>query len=172
MKYPIMADSGANFHMFREKKFFTSITPTTGRVILGDGTTTLDILGVGTVKCTIGSNTLIIPNVRYVRSLAESIYSLFLHIKQPNHGLESSFESGLKIIFPSFHTTAVIGSDDIYLDAEPHVENNVNFSSVLYSTSDGHDVLCRHTTVSQNDISNISSDLNLLDNLRQYYSEV
>ncbi len=33
-------------------------------------------------------------------------------------------------------------------------------------------MLCRHTTVSQNDISNISSDLNLLDNLRQYYSEV
>jgi len=172
MKYPIIADSGANFHMFREKEFFTSITPITGQVILGDGTTKLDILGVGIVKCTIGSNTLIIPNVRYVLSLAESIYSLFLHIKQPNHGLESSFESGLKIIFPSFHTTALIGSEDIYLDAEPHVENNVNFSSVLYSTSAGHDVLCRHTTVSQNDVSNISSDLNLLDNLHQYYSEV
>ncbi len=63
MKYPIIADSGANFHMFREKESFTSITPITGQAILGDGTTTLDILGVGIVKCTIGFNTLIIPNV-------------------------------------------------------------------------------------------------------------
>jgi hypothetical protein len=59
MKYSIIADSGANFHMFKEKECFTSITPTTGRVILGDGTTTLDILGIGTVKCTIGPHTVL-----------------------------------------------------------------------------------------------------------------
>ncbi len=45
--------------MFKEKECFTSITPTTGRVILGDGTTTLDILGIGTVKCTIGPHTVL-----------------------------------------------------------------------------------------------------------------
>jgi hypothetical protein len=49
MQYPIIADSGANFHMFREREFFKSITPTKGRVKMGDGTTTLDVLGIGTV---------------------------------------------------------------------------------------------------------------------------
>jgi len=41
MKYPIIADSGANHHMFRDKKFFEDITPASGTVILGDGKTTL-----------------------------------------------------------------------------------------------------------------------------------
>jgi hypothetical protein len=49
------------------------LTPASGRVILGDGTTTLDIKGVGTVRCMIGPNMLRIPNVRYVPGLAESI---------------------------------------------------------------------------------------------------
>ncbi len=48
MKYPIIADSGANFHMFKEVEFFTSLTPTQGHLILGDGTTKLPIHGIGT----------------------------------------------------------------------------------------------------------------------------
>jgi len=35
MQYPIIADSGANFHMFREREFFESLNPSSGRVILG-----------------------------------------------------------------------------------------------------------------------------------------
>jgi len=137
-------------------------------VILGYGTTTLGIRGIGKVKCTIGPHTLNIPNVRYVPGLAESIYSLFLHIKQPDHGLQSSFD----YIFPSFHTTAVIGSDDIYLDAEPHGENNVTFSPVSVSSSVCDDPICRHTTVPQNHVIDTSPNTHLLDNLRQYYSMV
>jgi hypothetical protein len=62
---------------------------------------------------------LTIPGVCYIPDLAESIYSLFQHLKSPDHGLHSSFEGGLTIIFPSFQMTAIIGKDDVYLDACP-----------------------------------------------------
>jgi hypothetical protein len=39
--YPIIADSGANFHMFKERKFFVSLLPVNGKVLLGDGKTSL-----------------------------------------------------------------------------------------------------------------------------------
>jgi len=63
MIFPVIADSGANYHMFRDREFFETISPASGNVILGDGKTTLPILGVGTVKCKIGSNILTIPDV-------------------------------------------------------------------------------------------------------------
>ncbi|MFN9983563.1 MAG: hypothetical protein ACK53Y_26800, partial [bacterium] len=80
MSYPIIADSGANFHMFSALEFFESITPMSGKVILGDGRTSLEIKGVGTIKLKFGNDCLLVPEVRYVPDLAESIYSLFLHI--------------------------------------------------------------------------------------------
>jgi hypothetical protein len=104
MQYPIIADSGANFHMFKDREFFETLHPASGNVILGDGKTSLSIKGVGTVKCKIGSHVLWIENVRYIPDLAESIYSLFLHIQCPSHGLHSSFNTGLFIVFPEFRT--------------------------------------------------------------------
>jgi len=83
MLFLIIADSGANFHMFWEKEFFTSITPATGKVILGDGKTTLEIQRIGTIKLKIGENIMEIDNVSYVPELSESIYSLFLHVRTP-----------------------------------------------------------------------------------------
>jgi len=97
MKYPVIADSGANFHMFRDQEFFEFILPANGNVLLGDGHTSLPIKGVGTVKCKIGNHLLTIDNVRCIPDLAESIYSLFIHIKNPGHGLSSSFDKGLFI---------------------------------------------------------------------------
>jgi hypothetical protein len=79
MKYPIIADSGANFHMFREREFFVSLTPADGYVILWDGKSKLSIRGIGTVTCQIGDNILVVKDVWYILDLAESIYSLFLH---------------------------------------------------------------------------------------------
>ena len=64
-------------------EFFETISPASGQVILGDGKTTLPILGVGTVKCQIGSNIVNIPDVRYIPGLSESVYSLLIHIKTP-----------------------------------------------------------------------------------------
>jgi hypothetical protein len=99
MKFPVIADSGANYHMFRDREFFETLSPASGNVILGDGKTTLSIQGVGTVKCRIGPHLLTIPNVCYIPDLSETIYSLFLHIKTPDHGLDSSYDDGLYLIF-------------------------------------------------------------------------
>jgi hypothetical protein len=63
MKYPIIADSGANYHMFKDREFFQEILPARGKVILGDGKTSLDIQGVGTVECMIDGHRVTIPNV-------------------------------------------------------------------------------------------------------------
>jgi hypothetical protein len=123
MLYPIIIDSSANFHMFRDRDFFTTLSPATGKVILGDGKTSLPILGVGTVTCTIGSQIVNIENVRYVPTLSESIYSLFIHVQLPNHGLKSSFDQGLFLEFPTFQTKAIIGKNDLFLDALPLPEN-------------------------------------------------
>jgi hypothetical protein len=57
--------------------------------------------GVGTVKCSVDGNILLINNVRWVPDLLESIYSLFLPIQCPKHGISPSFEDGLFLFF--FH---------------------------------------------------------------------
>ena len=115
------------------KGIFESITPATGHVILGDGKTSIKILGVGTVKCCIGDNILSINNVCYVPELSESIYSLFQHIQLPGHGIKSSFEDGLFIVFPTFQTRAIIGQSDIYLDAIP-IDSKVPTYSWFYES--------------------------------------
>jgi hypothetical protein len=66
VKFPVIADSDANYHMFKEPEFFESITPAKGTVILGDGKTSLPIHGVGTIKCFIGDHLFRINNVRYM----------------------------------------------------------------------------------------------------------
>jgi hypothetical protein len=81
MKYPIIADSGANFHMFKELEFFTQLTPTQGQVILGDGKTTLLIHGIGTVTCQIGDRILHIEDVRYVPDLGDPSTVYFIIFK-------------------------------------------------------------------------------------------
>jgi hypothetical protein len=51
MKYPVIADSGANYHMFKEKEFFVDMHPASDKVLLGDGKTAISIQDIGTVKC-------------------------------------------------------------------------------------------------------------------------
>jgi hypothetical protein len=105
--------------MFKEREFFTKLTPALGKVILGDGKTVLPIQGVGTVKCLVDVHELMIDNVRYTPDLSKSIYSLFLHIQHPRRGLHSSFEKGLFLTFPNFTTKALIGDHGIYIDMVP-----------------------------------------------------
>jgi hypothetical protein len=114
-----------------------------------------------------------IDNVRYVPDLSESIYSLFLHVRTPHHGLQSSFETGLYINFPDFQTKAIISSDDIYLDALPA---RVDLSDHQSESSFGlasDSPTCKHITQLSDPITIESKkDNNLLINLRQYYDEV
>jgi hypothetical protein len=63
MKYPVIADSGANYHMFKEREFFATLTPTQGTVLLGDGKSRIDIKGVGTDHCYIDNHFVTIPNI-------------------------------------------------------------------------------------------------------------
>jgi len=173
MAFLIIADSGTNFHMFCDREFFTLLTPTTGKVILGDGRTTLNIQGIGTIQLKIDDHILTIDNVRSVPDLSESIYSLFLHVRTPHHGLQSSFEHGLYILFPEFQNKAVLGSDDIYLDAV-----SVNYNSQPLPSIAGFGALldtttCKHLTQPSSPITiDSKKEDNLLHNLRQYYSEV
>jgi hypothetical protein len=57
-----------------------------------------------------------VEGIRYIPGLAESIYSLFLHINVLNMG---SIPDGLYVIYPEFKTKALLGTDNIYLDAVP-----------------------------------------------------
>jgi hypothetical protein len=180
MKHPVIADSGANYHMFRDREFFDYILPASGSVYLGDGKTSLEIQGVGTVKCMVGSQLLIIPNVRFVPGLSESIYSLFQHINSPHHRLESSYEEGLFLIFPNFTTKAIVGKHDIYLDAIPilgtshdiqtqELEEGTFTSPESLSDTD----FCCTVTDFQLKLRNETDHIdNLLRELRQYYKDV
>jgi hypothetical protein len=104
-----------------------------------------------------------IEGVRYIPDLAESIYSLFLHIKCPGHGLRSSFDTGLDIVFPEFSTKAIIGLNDIYLDAVPFDDfmcSDITSRCRKLTTSD----TTKEPTVTKSD--------NILKLLRDYYKHV
>jgi hypothetical protein len=130
-------------------------------------------MGVGTVQCKFGDNTLEIPNARYVPGLSESIYSLHLHIKSPNHGLESSCEEGLFIRFPKFTTKAIIGDDDIFIDMIPIHADGAQFSILIVAQSPDTSNFCRHLTQLSSDIQQETSKIdNNLNDLRTYYSTI
>jgi hypothetical protein len=163
VQFPIIADSGANNHMFCDLEFFESLSPASGDVILGDGVTRLKIQGVGTVKCQVGDHILSIDGIKYIPDLAESIYSLFHHIKCPGHGLCSSFDSGLDVVFPEFYTKTIIGHNDIYLDAVPM--NDFTCSNVT--------TLCHKLTASDpKKEPTITERENILKLFRDYYKHV
>jgi hypothetical protein len=158
--------------MFKDREFFSHLIPTSGQVILGDGKTSLQIKGVGTVKCRIGSNILLIDNVRWVPELSESIYSLFLHIQSLDHSIKSTCDEGLIISFPTFQTKAVIGKNDIYLNANPCTESidDSNISRVHVSSDNS---VCKHLTQFQTEVATESQKVdNILLLLRRYYNEV
>jgi hypothetical protein len=174
MQFPVIADSGANYNMFCDEEFFETLYPASGTVVLGDEKTTLSFQGVGTVKCMIGTNILTIPIVRYIPGLGESVYSLFLHIKSPDHGLDSSFENGLLYLkLPSFTSKAIIGSDDIYLDMSPLCHDTTSFHSLPNNfDSTPTTIVCRSDT-EINKLTNENTQLDdIVGQLCGYYCEV
>jgi hypothetical protein len=106
------------------------------------------IKGIGTVRCRIGDHVLTLQNVRYILTLGESIYSLFLHIKQPGHSLHSSYNDGLMIKFPTFTTKAIIGHSEIYLDAVPLSEPNIVTTTASSIPSTIPECCCHITDIS------------------------
>jgi len=171
VQFPIIADSGANFHMFRDIEFFTQLSPVSGNVILGDGKTSVPISGIGVITLTIDGHEISIPDVRYVPDLAENIYSLFCHIQQPQHGLHSSFDEGLFIMFPMFRTKAILGRNDIYIAGLPH---SSVLDPVVHSSFDSRSVpvCCSINHFSEKVKLESAKVDNLLAQLHQYYNEV
>jgi hypothetical protein len=159
IKFSATADSGGNYHIFKEREFLETLYPTFCTVLLGDGKTTLKIKVVGTVKCKTGSNTVVLNNV-YVLDLGESIYSLFLHIQSCRHGFESSFDNGLFISFPDFRRKAIIGSDNMHLNVIPFYSFFLLFC--IY-------IAISHTTLPATDLfSLISSSFDLMNTMRHH----
>jgi hypothetical protein len=172
MSCPIIIDSGANYHMFRDRIFLETFTPSSGSVYLGDGKTTLSILGVGSVKCRIGSHTLTIPNVRYIPALSENIHSLFQHIQCPEHNLELSYEEGMYLIFPTFRIKEVIGEHDIYLDALPF-SSGPDLTSSLGDVQSAPNIVCRNISDFQHNVKQETDQLdNILRELHRCYADV
>jgi hypothetical protein len=170
VKFPIIADSGANFHMFRDIEFFETLAPVAGNVILGDGKTSVPIQGVGSIRLCLDGHILSVPDVRYVPSLAENIYSLFCHIQCPDHGVHSSFSEGLFLVFPNFRSKAILG-DDIYVDAVPCVTTAVYSDST--NNGDSTVSLCRNMSQFQDEIQLESNKVdNLLASLCRYYKDI
>jgi hypothetical protein len=172
MKYPVITDSGANYHMFCDREFFDHILPASGSVYLGDRKTSLEIQGVGTVRCMVSSH-LSYSKCSFCFGLSESIYSLFQHINSPHHRLESSYEEGLFLIFPNFTTKAIVGKHDIYLDAIPTSDTTSSDiqTQELESLSDKE--FCRAVTDFQSKLRDETDHIdNLLRELRQYYKDV
>ena len=90
--------------------------------------------------------------------------------------MSSSFDKGLFIQFPGFDTKALIGQDDIYLDATPVPQHNVigAMAPVCTSTTiENHLGVCRNITAFQSELVEETSKLdNILRQLRRYYQEV
>jgi len=174
MQYPIIADSGASHHMFKEKEFFTFLQPTSGSVLLGDGKTRLSIQGIGTVQCYIDKNLVTLEDVRFIPDLGESVYSLLLHIKQADHGLQSTPHEGLFLKFPTFTSKAIIGSNDIYVNTVPCS------TSPLENSSSSTDATVNLPLFSESPLPALASSTcqdnwkqnNLLGELRDYYNQV
>jgi hypothetical protein len=149
MQYPIIADSGANYHMFKEKEFFGDIRPTKGSVLLGDGKTSINIKGVGTLQCMIDGHQTTLPN----------------------HGLETTPDQGLFIKIPGFQTKAIIGSTDIYLNALPcsvPSSSTTSLQPALTSRDDTqHDSITSFQSSIQQETKKLDS---VLYNLCQYYA--
>ncbi len=58
-----------------------------------------------------------------------------LHIEYLGRGLQSIFEHGLFIQFPTFKTKAIIVNDDIYLNATSLNTNNDSFNAPMFESS-------------------------------------
>jgi hypothetical protein len=155
------------------KGIFESITPATGHVILGDGKTSIKILGVGTVKCCIGDNILSINNVCYVPELSESIYSLFQHIHIHVMVSNCLLKMVYLLCFPHFrHVLSLVKVIFIWMPFLltprylPIPDSMCPDSSNTYS-------FCHHLTGFQQAVTTETEYLdNLLSKLREFYAAV
>jgi len=96
-------------------------------------------------------------------------------VQCPNHGIHSSYETGLHIKFPLFTTQAVLGTHDIYLNAAP-ANSEITCTSFLphsdHTSNGDHPAVCKH--IIENSLSSTETNQgdNIIEVLRQYYGDV
>ena len=96
---------------------------------------------------------------------------MFLHIQLPDHSVRSSFESGLFLQFPAFEMKAIVGQNDLYLDATP-LRSILDSNVASHVTDCSHSVCC-NLFAFQEEINQETNRLdNLLLSLSQYYDTV
>ena len=88
-RYQFILDSAATKHMSGVLKLFTAIKyfPKNykGIVILGYGVTKLKVHGIGTIEVEIQKKFIELHNVLYVPGIADTLYSLIEHGRQPDY---------------------------------------------------------------------------------------
>ena len=79
--------SGASRHMSGILSLFTTISyfndNSPRNVILGDGTSTLPMLGFGSIDITINNYRIILDNVLYIPKLNDTLFSIKEHVRFP-----------------------------------------------------------------------------------------
>ncbi len=87
--------------------------------------------------------------------------------------MHSSFDDGVKISFPHFTTTAILGCNDIYLDAVPCKSDWTLLSTCHSNISSQSKPVCHHLTHLEDEvkIEPLKVD-NILNQLRHYYNEI
>eukprot|EP00558_Chaetoceros_sp_UNC1202_P009040 CAMPEP_0197232302 /NCGR_PEP_ID=MMETSP1429-20130617/152_1 /TAXON_ID=49237 /ORGANISM="Chaetoceros sp., Strain UNC1202" /LENGTH=1842 /DNA_ID=CAMNT_0042690279 /DNA_START=1 /DNA_END=5529 /DNA_ORIENTATION=- len=129
----MIIDSGATMHMTGLKHIFTNIFQWDDplhrqrTVILGDGTTTLNIAGVGTIDIEIGGKRVHLDNVLYVPSLKDTLFSIKEHTKHKGCGFHA--EERAILTFPTF-TVDVECNDEYTVDiSHPTTTSKIQFRS-------------------------------------------
>jgi hypothetical protein len=85
--------------------------------------------------------------------------------------LDSSFEKGLFLTFPSFSSKAIVGSDDIYLDMTPCLSEN-HSGNASSTPLDLESTFCRDITQRDHLSDDTCKHDNILKELRCYYQDV
>ena len=127
--HKIIIDSGSTADMFGEEKFFSNLhlyddsNKHDRIVILGDGSTSIFVDGIGTVDFQLNGKRIIKNNVLFVKKLADPLLSLKSHIKFS--GCEMWSDSVQVFLqFPKGNLMANI-EDEITMEIKPTVLSEI-----------------------------------------------
>ena len=138
-------------NMTRNKKMFTSLSTIKNKnVILGDGITTLPVLEVVTINIKFNNHNTIIPDVLFIPSLKDVLYSVIEHIQNKDYYLlivNNTYTLGS----PNFDIKAIV-DDEVYVNITP--SSNIPSSHLLIDTFNN---IAKNKTCNKNIVYNINN---------------
>jgi hypothetical protein len=114
----VVANTGATDHMTPYKSVFISYKAIANLQVRMGNNSFVPVLGYGTAIFSLNGQRVLVQNVLHVPGLAEPLYSLRAHLKQPGYGFFGTFEAGMLVYFPTF-VLSVDTSMDCHLSYEP-----------------------------------------------------